>query len=91
MSSGFWRGIHNACWITGGLIYLFSFFASPYNEQGPLVLLAIVYVVVAEWAGYAAKKAARREYERIVGRNLPAPPEARRGPSRAPPKSHRKF
>ena len=75
MSSGFWQGVHNACWITGTLIFLFSFIAIPYGEQFGVLLLAVFYVVVAEWAGYAAKRAARREWYERVGRNLPADPE----------------
>ncbi len=72
--SGYWKGVHDACWITGLLIFLCSF---SYGEQlafppFPLLLFAVFYIVVAEWAGYSSRKAARLEWYERVGRNWPA-------------------
>ena len=93
--SGFWQCVHDACWITGLLIFLLSF-AIPYGEREhfppfpSLLLFAVFYIVVAEWAGYAARRAARLEWYERVGRNWPADPDAQREQFRRAPKSVKK-
>jgi len=61
-SSGFWQGVHDACWINGLLIFLCSFSIPGEQELFPrsmLLLFAVFYIVVAEWAGYAARRVVR--------------------------------
>lgn len=68
--SGFWQGVHDTCWITGLLIFLLSFSIPGEQEHFPsfpmLLLFAVFYIVVAEWAAYAAERAARREIKKDI-------------------------
>ena len=71
--SGFWQGVHDACWIHAlFLFFLFSLSKGEQLEDLPpfFLLFAVFYIVVAEWAGYAARRAARREWYERVGRQL---------------------